>query len=187
MAGPFRRAGRLHPQRGTADGWGTAPVVPWSPEGFWVDDDIDPASRLDYHLGTVYPQDAASQLPVQLLDPQPGECVIDCCAAPAPRPPMSDCALAVWELLSPPMRVVAASPRAAREPRATGHCHRFGDAGISCRSGAFFPGTADAAVVDAPCSGHEPRSHKQGFALGNGNWSLQASGTVSATWRSYGV
>ena len=36
----------------------------------------------EFLLGHYYLQEAAAQLPVEILDPQPGEVVFDCCAAP---------------------------------------------------------------------------------------------------------
>jgi len=36
----------------------------------------------EYLLGYYYLQSAAAQIPVEVLDPQPGELILDCCAAP---------------------------------------------------------------------------------------------------------
>ena len=69
LARPFRRAIRVHPRRGSPSGWGELAPVPWTPAGRFHPDAVDPGSRLDYHTGCAYPQDASSQLPVVLLDP----------------------------------------------------------------------------------------------------------------------
>ena len=161
LARPFRRAIRVHPRRGSPSGWGELAPVPWTPAGRFHPDAVDPGSRLDYHTGCAYPQDASSQLPVVLLDPQPGEVVIDCCAAPGSKATQIGLALGDDGLLvcldaSPPRRTVLAE-NLARQGVACAlvtplPLHRFAE-----RS----PGCADAVLVDAPCSGHEERSARQ--------------------------
>src|SRR5204863_1262676 len=67
--------------------WQLTPV-PWCPEGFFVDrDDRREALGKDllHLLGHAYMQEAASMLPVALLDPQPGEAVLDMSAAPGSK------------------------------------------------------------------------------------------------------
>lgn len=67
--------------------WQIGPV-PWCPEGFFVDrENRDEALGKDllHVLGYVYMQEAASMLPVALLDPQPGDMVLDMSAAPGSK------------------------------------------------------------------------------------------------------
>jgi len=68
-------------------GWKLTPV-PWSGEGFFVERE-DHATALGrdlrHLLGHFYMQEASSMLPVSLLDPQPGEAVLDLCAAPGSK------------------------------------------------------------------------------------------------------
>ena len=161
VAGPFRRAIRVHPRRGTPSGWGTMVQVPWSPSGLFTSDDADPGDFLDHHLGTIYAQDAASQLPVVLLDPQPGETVIDVCAAPGSKSTQIGLALGDEGLLvccdaSPPRRRVL-SENLARQGVASAVVTPMPVHILAQR----HPGCADAVLVDAPCSGHEQRSSKQ--------------------------
>ncbi|HBH20290.1 MAG TPA: hypothetical protein DDX11_04955 [Candidatus Peribacter riflensis] len=68
-------------------GWSLTPV-PWWPEGFYVDrTDLSTALGRDLRhlLGHFYMQEAASMLPVALLDPAPGEAILDLCAAPGSK------------------------------------------------------------------------------------------------------
>jgi len=68
-------------------GWSLTPV-PWWKEGFFVDrTDLSVALGRDIRhlLGHFYMQEAASMLPVALLDPKPGEAVLDLCAAPGSK------------------------------------------------------------------------------------------------------
>ncbi len=74
-------------------GWVIEPV-PWCAEGFFIDRPLT-SSRgqtrealgkdLLHLLGHTYMQEAASMLPVELLDPQPGEVILDMSAAPGSK------------------------------------------------------------------------------------------------------
>ncbi|MCK6490823.1 MAG: RsmB/NOP family class I SAM-dependent RNA methyltransferase, partial [Planctomycetes bacterium] len=159
--GPFRRAIRLHPRRGAPAGWGTLEAVPWSAAGRFHRDDLDPGGLLDYHGGLAYPQDAASQVPVLLLDPRPGEVVVDCCAAPGSKTTQIALALGDRGL------VVACDPSA---PRRALLAETLARQGATCalvtpmdpaRLAERHPGAADAVLVDAPCSGHGAISPRQ--------------------------
>ncbi len=166
LPGPFRRAVRQHPRRGQLVGWRKLEPVPWSPLGRFHHEQQDPGDQLDYHTGTAYPQDAASQLPVELLAPQPGEVVIDCCAAPGSKSTqialrLGDEGLLVCCDRSPPRRRILVENLARQ--------------GIACavvtpvpmeQLAERHPDAADAVLVDAPCSGHEPRSVRQSAAMG---------------------
>jgi len=161
LAGPFARCIRRHPQRGTPSGWGALEPLAWTSDGFVHDAAIDPGTRLDYHTGLVWPQDGASQVPVRLLDPQPGEVVVDCCAAPGSKSTQIGLALGGDGLL---VCLDASAPR--RRTLAETLARQGVTAGLVCplavrRLAAMAPGCADAVLVDAPCSGHVPRSTKQ--------------------------
>lgn len=69
--------------------WNLTPI-PWCPEGFFLDraeEDRDEAVGKDiaHLIGEFYIQEAASMLPVSLLDPQPGETILDMSAAPGSK------------------------------------------------------------------------------------------------------
>jgi len=67
--------------------WHIEPVL-WCKEGFFIDrDDRSEALGKDllHLLGYIYMQEASSMLPVELLDPQPGEYVLDMSAAPGSK------------------------------------------------------------------------------------------------------
>ena len=166
LPGPFRRAARLHPRRGQPTGWGVLELVPWNAAGRFHAAEIDPGTRLDYHTGCMYPQDAASQVPVFLLNPRPGDVVIDCCAAPGSKSTQIGLALGDNGLLvccdaNPPRRAVLAETL-ARQGVACAVVTPMPVARLAERS----PGCADAVLVDAPCSGHGERSLKQTTAMG---------------------
>lgn len=161
VAGPFRRAIRLHPRRGSPHGWRELSPIPWSSAGRFHAADQDPGGMLDYHTGTIYPQDAASQLPALLLAARPGEIVVDACAAPGSKSTqlghdLGDDGLLVCCDRSDPRRRVLVENLARQ--------------GVACavvtpvqpeQLAERHPQAADAVLLDAPCSGHEDRSPKQ--------------------------
>ncbi|SHE51893.1 16S rRNA (cytosine(967)-C(5))-methyltransferase [Seinonella peptonophila] len=57
--------------------------IPWCNEGFSYDPSQDRPGKHIYHrLGLYYIQDASAMSPVEALAPQPGEKILDLCAAP---------------------------------------------------------------------------------------------------------
>ncbi len=72
---------------GARHGWLLTPV-PWIASGFFIDrENRDTALGKDllHLLGHTYMQEASSMLPPVLLDPQPGEAVLDMSAAPGSK------------------------------------------------------------------------------------------------------
>ncbi len=67
-------------------GWKLTPI-PWCKEGFWIHhpERRDVGNLLEYHVGKIYVQEAASMIPPLVLQPQPGEIVLDMCAAPGSK------------------------------------------------------------------------------------------------------
>ncbi|MBE6922122.1 MAG: SAM-dependent methyltransferase [Ruminococcaceae bacterium] len=56
--------------------------IPWEPQGFYYDPEARPGLHPYHEAGVYYLQEASAMAPVYLLDPQPGERVLDLCAAP---------------------------------------------------------------------------------------------------------
>ncbi len=56
--------------------------VPWEPMGCYYDPESRPGLHPYHEAGVYYLQEASAMAPVALLDPQPGEKVLDLCAAP---------------------------------------------------------------------------------------------------------
>ena len=112
---------------------------------------LDPA----FLAGRMTVQDEASQLVVALLDPQPGERVLDACAAPGGK------ATAIAELVGPAGRVLALDRNARRLDLVRRHGRRLGLENLrTAVRDASRPlgdlaadGPFDRVLVDAPCSG----------------------------------
>lgn len=68
--------------------WSLQPI-PWCKEGFWIshkkEERRDIGNLLEHHLGYFYVQDASSMIPPLVLQPKPGELVLDMCAAPGSK------------------------------------------------------------------------------------------------------
>lgn len=91
----LRRSIRVNTIRGTikdvkksieAKGWKLDPVL-WCKEGFWISNQErkDVGNLLEHHLGKIYVQEAASMIPPLVLQPKPGDIVLDMCAAPGSK------------------------------------------------------------------------------------------------------
>lgn len=66
-------------------GWKLTPV-PWCDHGFWIESERrDLGNLIEHSLGYIYVQEAASMIPPIALDPQPGETILDMCAAPGSK------------------------------------------------------------------------------------------------------
>lgn len=59
--------------------------IPFTGTGYWVDADFSLSSTPEYLQGYYYIQEAASQLPAQVLGPGKGGSVLDMCAAPGSK------------------------------------------------------------------------------------------------------
>jgi NOL1/NOP2/sun family putative RNA methylase len=68
--------------------WVLTPI-PWCPDGFWIEfkdgKRFDLGNLIEHHLGYIYVQEAASMIPPIILDPRPGEMILDMCAAPGSK------------------------------------------------------------------------------------------------------
>ncbi len=68
-------------------GW-SLKQVPWCKEGFWVKHKTgrrDIGNTVEHSLGYFYVQEAASMIPPLVLEPKPGEIILDMCAAPGSK------------------------------------------------------------------------------------------------------
>ncbi len=91
----LRRSIRINPIMGDpkvtkknieAKGWILDPI-PWCQGGYFVSnpDRKDVGNLMEHHMGQVYVQEAVSMVPPLVLNPQPGDIVLDMCAAPGSK------------------------------------------------------------------------------------------------------
>lgn len=59
--------------------------IPYTDYGYFYDSKFSLASTTEYLNGYIYIQESASQLPAKVLDPKPGDLVLDMCASPGSK------------------------------------------------------------------------------------------------------
>ena len=142
--------------------------VPWEPDGLYYPEDFRPG-RLPWHeAGMYYIQEASAMAPAVLCDAQPGERVLDLCAAPGGKSTKLAASLQGRGIL------VANEIHPERAKVLSSNLERMGvrNALVTNESpqrlASRFPRFFDRIVVDAPCSG-EGMFRKEEEALTN--WS----------------
>ncbi len=107
-----------------------------------------PLARLrSFRAGFFYIQDPSTLLAVRLLDPQPGERILDFCAAPGGKAGL------IAQALDNDGHVVATEPDDRRRSRLLQNCDRLGaDVEVVATEDPRAAGPFDAILVDAPCS-----------------------------------
>lgn len=136
--------------------WELEPI-PWCKEGFWIDhkgeDEAyrrDVGNLLEHQFGMVYIQEAASMIPPLVLDPQPGELVLDMCAAPGSK------ATQIAQYMRNQGVLIANDFKGDRLRPLGLNMQRCGisNAVVTMMRGHFFKDFQfDKILVDAPCSG----------------------------------
>jgi len=149
---------RLNPRRGPLDAlkaklpWPVAPI-PWCPEGVWLQEAVEIGADVYHTAGMFYSQDPSAMAAAVLLDPQPGEWVLDIAAAPGGKTThiaarmQGSGVLVANEVVRRRVTVLAMN------------LERMGVTNALVvnetpeRLVARWPGLFDAVLVDAPCSG----------------------------------
>lgn len=134
-------------------GWPLEPV-PWCPEGFRLLDDTLRPGKHPYHAaGLYYIQDPSAMAPAALLNPQPGEWVLDLAAAPGGKTTHLAARMGNQGLL------VANDVQPRRLRELTHNLDRWGATHVVVtqalpgRLARFFGPIFHRVLVDAPCSG----------------------------------
>jgi NOL1/NOP2/sun family putative RNA methylase len=128
-------------------------AVPWCDEGFWVESERRDIGNTEEHvLGQIYVQEAASMIPAIVLDPKPGEKVLDMCAAPGSK------ATQIAALMQNRGCLIANDYQGIRLRPLGLNMQRCGvtNAVITLMAGHQFENAGlefDRVLVDAPCSG----------------------------------
>ncbi len=132
-----------------------AALSPLAPDGLRLGPRGQPSQDPAFLDGRLTVQDEASQLVVELLDPQPDERVLDLCAAPGTK------STAIAERVGPGGRVLALDRHARRLGLVSRDARRLGLPWIETQErDATLPlddlagdGPFDRVLVDAPCTG----------------------------------
>jgi tRNA (cytosine49-C5)-methyltransferase len=127
--------------------------VPWCKEGFWLDHvegRRDIGNTEEHSLGYIYIQEAASMIPPVVLDPQPGELILDMCAAPGSKSSQ------IAQYMNNEGILVSNDFQGIRLAPLGINMQRCGirNVVVSLMQGQWFKGLKfDRILVDAPCSG----------------------------------
>lgn len=129
--------------------------IPWCAEGFYLSRAAAqrPGKHPYHEAGVYYLQEPSAMAVAGLLDAQPGENVLDLCAAPGGKSTQIAARLGADGLL------IANEIHPARAKELSSNIERLGFANtvVTCahpaQLAARFPGFFDRVLVDAPCSG----------------------------------
>ena len=127
--------------------------IPGIPQGLRIESNAGNIPSLPgYNAGWWMVQDSSAQLVTHLLDPQPGETIIDACAAPGGK------TTHIAELMQDRGTVWACDRSASRLKKVAQNAHRLKLNSINAlaedsRQLERFKGQCDRVLVDAPCSG----------------------------------
>lgn len=144
---------RVNPTRPFAAGPFVEASVPWAKGGYYLKPGARPGTSIAHHSGAFYVQEASAMMPAATLDVQPGERVLDLCAAPGGKATQLAAALAGQGVL------VANEPDMKRARALYGNIERMGIPNVVVTSehpqrlSARWTEKFDAVLVDAPCSG----------------------------------
>lgn len=131
----------------------TLEKIPYIENAYFYESKFSLASSPEYLFGYFYIQDAASQLPVKVLNPKPGELVLDMCAAPGGKTTQMS------SLMKNEGTIIALDIRNDRLSSLRNNLERLGcknimvynkDAEYAEDLGLKF----DKILLDAPCSGN---------------------------------
>ncbi|MBN1488007.1 MAG: RsmF rRNA methyltransferase first C-terminal domain-containing protein, partial [Anaerolineae bacterium] len=159
--------GDLHTLVGLLD-WQVEPV-PWCPEGVWLHEDVQVGTHPYHTAGVYYVQDPSAMAAGILLDPQPGEWVLDLAAAPGGK------ATHIAARMQNQGVLVANDVVRRRASVLAMNLERMGVANALIaneypeRLAERWGGIFDAVLVDAPCSGEGTFSRDKRSV---NNWSI---------------
>ncbi len=128
--------------------------IPWLKHGYRVEQaKFSLGASVESLLGYYYLQESAAQVPVEVLDPKPGELVLDCCAAPGGKTTQ------MAQQMQNKGVIIALEKKAHRLTSLRSNLERCGvantavyhmDAVKAAQLGLQF----DKILLDAPCSGN---------------------------------
>jgi len=157
LDGPRVHGLRLDPRKTTRErlqpalGIALTPV-PWCDTSFVVPGEASLGAHPLHTAGAFYLQEPSASLPVEVLDPQPDDYVLDVCAAPGGKSTQIAAALG-------PHGVLVSNDVTAKRARAlVGTLDRWGTNAVVTTNAAAqlrgkWEGAFDRVLVDAPCSG----------------------------------
>ena len=152
--------------------------IPWCREGFWIEHKQgrrDIGNTIEHSLGYFYVQEAASMIPPLVLDPKPGDIILDMCASPGSK------ASQIAAMMKNQGILVANDYKGIRIAPLGINLQRTGASNvvINISEGRYSKGFQfDKILVDAPCSGTGTiRKSLKTIAIWNPNMVKRLAGT----------
>ena len=127
--------------------------IPWARDGYYYDAETRPGRHPYHEAGLYYIQEPSAMAVAELLDPQPGERILDLCAAPGGKTTQIAARMMGRGLL------VSNEIHPARAKILSQNVERIGAGNVvvtneePSRLAEYFPEYFDRILVDAPCSG----------------------------------
>lgn len=151
---PYQRGLRLNPLKPALEApEGTGDPVPWEACGYYLSQESRAGAAILHEAGAWYLQEPSAMLPAAVLNAQPGERVLDLCAAPGGK--STQLALR----MKGQGTIVCNEPIADRAKILSRNVERMGVSNALVVSAwphelaAMWPEAFDAIQCDAPCSG----------------------------------
>lgn len=144
---------RLNPNKAADVSDFISDPIPWEPNGFYLKPDTRPGLSALHEAGAYYLQEPSAMAPARLLDAQPGEIVLDLCAAPGGKTTQIAASMRGQGLL------ICNEIHPKRAKILSSNIERLGISNAlvlnehPSRLEAHFPQFFDRILVDAPCSG----------------------------------
>ncbi|RLF90873.1 tRNA methyltransferase [Thermococci archaeon] len=127
--------------------------IPWTKgEGFFIKSlNVNFGQLIEYSLGLIIPQEASSMIPPVVLDPKPGELVLDMAAAPGSKTTQ------IAQYMNNEGCIIANDAKQDRANILIANLNRAGVliAKVTVKDGAYYAkyeNTFDRVLLDAPCS-----------------------------------
>ena len=133
-------------------GYALTPVA-WEPNGFTYDLGPRPGLHPWHEAGAYYLQEPSAMAPARLLDPRPGERVLDLCAAPGGKATQLAAAMEGRGVLFANEIVPARAKVLSRNIERLGIANALVTNEHPASLAKRLPGWFDRVLVDAPCSG----------------------------------
>ena len=127
--------------------------IPWEDNGWYLNDHETPGTTIWHEAGAFYLQDPGAMIPVNVLNPQPGENILDLCAAPGGKSTQIGAAMQGKGLLVCNEPVPKRAQILSRNLERMGVQNAVAICAMPGKLAEKWPEGFDAVLADVPCSG----------------------------------
>ena len=127
--------------------------IPWIQNGYYYDGKTQPAKHPYYYAGLYYIQEPSAMTPANLLQVQPGDKVLDLCAAPGGKSTELAAKLKGKGLLVANDISTSRTKALLKNIEMLGVCNSVVVSEAPSKLATYFEGYFDKILIDAPCSG----------------------------------